>query len=72
MFFKKKEVSYAVYVVLAFAALATAIAILIGTIKALKVAKAYKEVANMDTIEYEKQAAKSEFGEQVADDKIAP
>ena len=57
--YKKKEINYAVYVVFAFAALATAFTILIGTIKALKVAKAYKEVANLDTSENDYQVAKS-------------
>lgn len=61
--YKKKEVNTAVYVILAFAAVATAAAIVIGSIKAIRVSKAYREIATMDT-SYEKGNAKSEFGEQ--------
>ena len=66
--YKKKEISYVIYIVLAFAALATAFAILIGIIKAFKVAKAYNEIVNLDTSENDNHVAKKE----IVDDKIAP
>lgn len=52
--YKKKEINYAVYILLAFACLATAVAVLVGVIKAFRITKAYKEVANLDTSEHEK------------------
>ena len=66
--YKKKEISYAIYIVLAFAALTTVFAILIGIIKAFKVAKAYNEIVNLDTSENDNHVSKKE----IVDDKIAP
>ena len=62
--YKKKEISNVVYVILAFAVFATAAAILIGSIKAIKITRSYKEITNLE-ISYEKGNAKSEFADQI-------
>ena len=62
-YYSKKDVHLAVYIILAVAGLATLVGIIVGIVKGFKMAKAYKEVANLETVEYEKGINASEVSE---------
>jgi len=69
--YTKKEISVAVYVILSFALLAILAAIVVGIVKAFKMAKGYNEIVHMETSEYEKGMDKSELpGEYKLDNDI--
>jgi hypothetical protein len=61
--YSKKDVHIAVYIILAIAALSVLVAIVVAIIKGVKMTKAYNEVANADTIAYEKGENQSEVSE---------
>jgi parallel beta-helix repeat protein len=63
--YDKKEIHASVYVLIAISAIAVFVGLLIGVYKAVKTAKVYKEVANIDTSIYEKGDNKSELPDEI-------
>jgi hypothetical protein len=61
--YTKKEVHIVVFIFLAISALAVLVGVVVAIVKGVKMAKAYNEVANTDTLAYDKGVNHSEVSE---------